>query len=90
MNSLFDKLMNKALKTKNVSDKDALKLYEEGKKDPFGLMARASKIREHFKGNAVNLCGIVNAKKGSHRIEIPCAAAITIRNRPSTPHAAKR
>lgn len=64
MNSLFDKLMNKALNTRNVSDKEALKLYEEGKKDPFGLMARASKIREYFKGNAVNLCGIVNAKSG--------------------------
>ncbi len=64
MESLFDKLMNKAIKTKDVSEKEALELYEQGKKDPFGLMARASKIREHSKGNAVNLCGIVNAKSG--------------------------
>jgi biotin synthase len=64
MTSLFDTLADRAIATKDISGKDALELYEAGKKDPFGLMARGSRIREHFKGNAVNLCGIVNAKSG--------------------------
>jgi biotin synthase len=64
MTSLFDTLADQAIATRNISEKDAGQLYEAGKKDPFGLMARASMVREHFKGNAVNLCGIVNAKSG--------------------------
>ena len=64
MTSLFDTLADRAIATKDISGKDARELYEAGKKDPFGLMARASRIREHFKGNAVSLCGIVNAKSG--------------------------
>ncbi len=61
---LFEKLTNKAMTTKNISVKEARGLYEEGQKDPFALMAWASEIRKHFKGNKVSLCGIVNAKSG--------------------------
>jgi biotin synthase len=64
MTSLFDTLADRAIATRDISEEDALELYQAGKKDPFGLMARGSRIREHFKGDAVNLCGIVNAKSG--------------------------
>ncbi len=64
MKPLFDKLADNAIEKKNVSVEEAMELYEKGKKDPFMLMAHASRIREHFKGKAVSLCGIVNAKSG--------------------------
>ena len=64
MASLFDTLADKAIASRSITETDALDLYMEGQKDVFGLLARASKIRERFKGNSVNLCGIVNAKSG--------------------------
>lgn len=64
MNPLFDKLTDKAIKKKDISVEEAMGLYKEGQKEPFMLMACSSKIREHFKGSAVSLCGIVNAKSG--------------------------
>lgn len=64
MAALFDILADKAIASRSITETDALELYGEGQKDVFGLLARASKIREHFKGNSVNLCGIINAKSG--------------------------
>ncbi len=64
MASLFDTLADQAIASRSITVKDAIDLYTEGRKDVFGLLARASKIREHFKGNSVNLCGIINAKSG--------------------------
>ena len=61
---LFDTLAEKAITSRSITEKDALDLYREGQKDIFGLLARASTIREHFKGRSVNLCGIINAKSG--------------------------
>jgi biotin synthase len=37
----------------------------EDSADIFDLMARANRIREHFKGNKIHLCSIVNAKAGA-------------------------
>jgi biotin synthase len=64
MGSFFDTLSAKAIETGNITEKEALDLYREGQKDLFGFMASASRIRDHFKGNAINLCSIVNAKSG--------------------------
>ncbi len=64
MYSLFDILADKAIDSRSISENDAFDLYREGKKDVFGLIARASRIRDHFKGNSINLCGIINAKSG--------------------------
>ena len=36
----------------------------EGREDIFELLAWASRIREHFKGNRIHLCSIVNVKAG--------------------------
>ena len=62
MFDIIDKIKNKAIRGKNLDTSDALRLFEEGATRPFHLMAAASEIREHFKGNEVILCGIVNAK----------------------------
>ncbi len=64
MAALFDTLADKAINTGSVTENDALELYTEGQKDVFGLLARASRIRYHFKNNLINLCGIINAKSG--------------------------
>ncbi len=37
----------------------------ESTSDIFDLMAGANRIREHFKGNKIHLCSIVNAKAGA-------------------------
>jgi biotin synthase len=45
---------------------EALGLFElESSSDIFDLIAWANRIREHFKGNRVHLCSIVNAKAGA-------------------------
>ena len=36
----------------------------EGREDIFELLAWANRIREHFKGNQIHLCSIVNVKAG--------------------------
>ncbi|MBX3744552.1 MAG: biotin synthase BioB [Verrucomicrobiae bacterium] len=48
-----------------LSREDALFLFHlEGAADIFDLLAWANRIREHFKGNKIHLCSIVNAKAG--------------------------
>ena len=42
----------------------ALKLSEAGGPDVMWLLASANGVRQHFKGNKVRLCSIVNAKSG--------------------------
>lgn len=64
MESLFDTLSAKAIETRGITEQEARDLYREGLKDVFGFMARASRIRDHFKGTSINLCSIVNAKSG--------------------------
>lgn len=61
---ILGQLTSKAIKEKNISFDDAARLYEKGQKEPFLLMAFASRIRQHYKPGAVSLCGIVNAKSG--------------------------
>jgi biotin synthase len=49
-----------------ITREEALRLFElENSADIFDLMAGANRIREHFKGNKIHLCSIVNAKAGS-------------------------
>lgn len=48
-----------------LTREDALFLFQlEGSSDIFDLLAWANRIREHFKGNKIHLCSIVNAKAG--------------------------
>lgn len=49
-----------------ISRDEALWLFSlENSADIFDLMAGANRIREHFKGNKIHLCSIVNAKAGA-------------------------
>ncbi|MGD0237128.1 MAG: biotin synthase BioB [Syntrophorhabdales bacterium] len=90
MGNSIESFKERAIKAKDIGAADALLLYQMGKKKPFALMAAASEIREHFKGNKVNLCGIVNAKSGlctenckfcaqsaHHRTDVPVYPLLT-------------
>ncbi|MCX5751502.1 MAG: biotin synthase BioB [Candidatus Saganbacteria bacterium] len=57
-------LLEKCLKDKNISFKEALSLINTKDADTFDLLAAANKIRQKFKGNKIILCSIVNAKSG--------------------------
>ena len=47
-------------------DDDAMFLFNmESSADILDLLSWANRIREHFKGNKIHLCSIVNAKAGS-------------------------
>lgn len=49
-----------------ISREEAGRLFQlEATADIFDLMAWANRIREHFKGNKIHLCSIVNAKAGA-------------------------
>jgi biotin synthase len=49
-----------------IDREEALWLFQlENPADIFDLMAWANRIREHFKGNKIHLCSIVNAKAGA-------------------------
>jgi biotin synthase len=50
----------------SISREEAMGLFNlESTADIFDLMAGANRIREHFKGNKIHLCSIVNAKAGA-------------------------
>ncbi|MDH5201835.1 MAG: biotin synthase BioB [Nitrospirota bacterium] len=57
-------LEEKILHGGGLSKEDALSLTEVSGCDIFNLFASANRIRNHFKGNNVDLCSIVNAKSG--------------------------
>src|ERR1700690_830984 len=46
-------------------DEAAWLISLESSADIFDVMAGANRIREHFKGNKIHLCSIVNAKAGA-------------------------
>jgi len=64
MDSTIKRLTKKAMDRRGINEADAKKLYEIGIAKPFLLIAHANEVREHFKGKAINLCSIVNAKSG--------------------------
>lgn len=45
--------------------REALELMEAKGPDIFSLIASANRIRNHFKGNKISLCSIINAKSGN-------------------------
>ena len=59
-------LGNHVLNGGSISREDALWLFNlENTADIFDLLSWANRLREHFKGNKIHLCSIVNAKAGS-------------------------
>jgi len=60
------RLGQSALNGKSISREDALWLFNlESSADILDLLSWANRIREHFKGNKIHLCSIVNAKAGA-------------------------
>ena len=58
-------LGRRVLDGKQVTRDEALWLFSlEATPDIFDLMSWANRLREHFKGNKIHLCSIVNAKAG--------------------------
>jgi biotin synthase len=58
-------LGHRVLEGGRISRDEALFLFNlESTADIFDLLAWANRIREHYKGNQVHLCSIVNAKAG--------------------------
>jgi biotin synthase len=60
----IEKLKEMALTKQEIGFDEAIKLFDLGKEKPYYLFAASSEIREHFKGDTITLCGIVNAKSG--------------------------
>ncbi|MGQ9569925.1 MAG: biotin synthase BioB [Thermodesulfovibrionales bacterium] len=58
-------LEEKVLTNNYISKEEALAITKISGTELFELFASANKIREHFFGNTVNLCSIVNAKSGA-------------------------
>jgi biotin synthase len=64
--ALISELTGRVLRGEEISRPEALRVFElESTSDIFDLMAGANRIREHFKGNQIHLCSIVNAKAGA-------------------------
>ncbi|HTG44906.1 MAG TPA: biotin synthase BioB, partial [Verrucomicrobiae bacterium] len=58
-------LAGKALEGRRLSREEGMWLFSlESSADIFTLLSWANRIREHFKGNKVHLCSIVNVKAG--------------------------
>ena len=64
MRKFIQKLADDVINGGVVSTADALKLTEAAGSDLHLMFAEASRIREHFKGDSVSLCAIINAKSG--------------------------
>jgi biotin synthase len=65
VNNRLGELGGRILEGGHVSREEAAWLFElQSPSDIFDLLAWANRIREHFKGNKIHLCSIVNAKAG--------------------------
>ncbi len=61
---MLDRLLNKVLAGKGITQSEALRLINTPDQDTLLLLNAANKIRQKFKKNTVRLCSIVNAKSG--------------------------
>ncbi len=64
MDQSLETILKRAVDGVPVTFDEALGLAEAGPEDLPALMACARKIRETFRGDAVSLCAIINAKSG--------------------------
>jgi biotin synthase len=64
--SRISDLTQRVLDGGEITRREAAGLFSlESSADIFDLMAGANRLREHFKGNKIHLCSIVNAKAGA-------------------------
>ncbi|CCQ90574.1 Biotin synthase [Nitrospina gracilis 3/211] len=62
--AFIDTLIDNVLSGKGITRKDALELESLTREELDYLFEGTNRIRDHFKGNAVKICSIVNAKSG--------------------------
>lgn len=62
---MLKNIEEKVLSNDDISREEALFIASLSGQDIFDLFSSANRIREHFRGNAVDLCAIINAKSGS-------------------------
>lgn len=60
----YQGLAEKVIAGSGINQAEAVDIINSPDEELFSLLAAAEKIRRHFKGNKVKLCGIVNAKSG--------------------------
>ena len=62
----ISRLGARVLRGEKISRDEALWIFHlENSADIFDLISWANRLREHFKGNKIHLCSIVNAKAGA-------------------------
>ncbi|HPX61988.1 MAG TPA: biotin synthase BioB [Deltaproteobacteria bacterium] len=64
MREMIQKTADAVIAGNNISTEEALLLAGADGSNLHLLLAEASRIREHFKGNSIALCSIINAKSG--------------------------
>lgn len=62
---MLNNIEKKVLGSGKISRDEALFISSLSGRDIFDLFSSANRIREHFRGNTVDLCAIINAKSGS-------------------------
>ncbi|MFC1496533.1 biotin synthase BioB [Candidatus Margulisiibacteriota bacterium] len=60
----FFKIASESVENNGISPAAAVQLIKTPDHQTFELLAAANKIRQHFKGNKIRLCAIINAKSG--------------------------
>lgn len=64
MNSTIETLANRIINGEGLSEDEAIAISASSGTDLFALFLAASRIKEHFLGNEIDLCSIINAKSG--------------------------
>ncbi len=62
---MLKSIEEKVLDGSKISREEALFIASLSSQDIFDLFPSANRIREHFRGNTVDLCAIINAKSGA-------------------------
>ena len=62
---MLKSIEEKVLDGSKISREEALLIASISSQDIFVLFSSSNRIREHFRGNAVDLCAIINAKSGA-------------------------
>ena len=62
---MLKSIEEKVLGGSKISREEALFISSLSNQDIFDLFSSANRIREHFRGNTVDLCAIINAKSGA-------------------------
>jgi len=64
MKILLQNLADRIISGERLTEKEAIALTNVSGTDRFALFLAASRVKEHYVGNKVSLCSIINAKSG--------------------------